>query len=251
MRKSLLFMVSFVVTLFFSCGSQQTKGSFDVSDADSLAMVLEGDSTVYGLVCDGTSDTLLVFLSVKDIQSDPDTFDILSATRHHRVLGRLKIGDNIAIVRNANDSTVADFVVDMEDLQATWCYQVLPTLHVRADMVGKTEKQKINNLPDSVKELLTVAREYSMQLKADHSVSSRGNYRQSLDDDRLVDYPRMKRYGQWHLYNGKLLLSEMAFDSLGNTRIMSTDTADFLLMSPDTLVLRFKDETRHYYSKEK
>lgn len=247
MKKTLLFCLLLMVLFIASCGSQNEKT--EAADADILPLVLDGDSTFYGLVCEGTTDTILVFLSVNNIQDDPDTFNILSASRKHHVLGQLKIGDNIAVVRNANDSTVADFVIDMENLQATWCYQVLPTLHVRADMKGNTERQMLNNLPDSVRELLTIAREYSMQLKADHSVTSRGKFNSFEEENQLVDYPNIKRYGLWHLLNGRLLLSEMELDSLGNAYVSSTDTADFLLMTPDTLVLRFKDETRHYYPK--
>ena len=247
MKKSILFFLSLMVILMAACGSRQEKTG--ETDDDIMPLVLDDDSTFYGLVCEGTTDTVLVFLSVKNIQDDPDTFNILAASRKQHVLGQLKVGDNIAVVRNVNDSTVADFVIDMENLQATWCYQVLPTLHVRADMTGNTTRQKLNNLPDSVRELLTIAREYSMQLKADHSVMSRGTFNGFEEENQLVDYPIIKRYGLCHLLNGRLLLSEMELDSLGNTYVSSTDTADFLLMTPDTLVLRFNEETRHYYPK--
>ncbi len=247
--KKALFSCLMVIGLMASCTSQQENVQQETEEADSPSMVLEGDSTVYGLACDGCTDTILVFLPIKNIQADPDTFNILNASRRRRVLGELNIGDKIAIVRNVNDSTVADFVINIENLENTWCYQVLPTLHERADMVGKTEKQKIENLPDTVQKLLAVSREYSMGLKVDHTVTSRGENGFHAENHPLVDYPHIKRYGQWHLFNGRLLLTEMEYDSLGNSKAIQTDTADFLMMNRDTLILRFQDKEHHYYPK--
>jgi hypothetical protein len=248
--KHTVFLLLLVLGLMASCSSKQSESVTGISESDSLIGTLEGDSTVYGLVCDGFTDTILVFLPIDNIRVDPDTFNILNAMRRHRVFGQLKVGDNIAVVRNSQDTTIADYVIDMDDLQNTWCYQELPTLHERADMVGKTEKQKINNLPDSIRELLSVAREYVLQLKADQTVMAKGNFAFQEDENRLVDYPRIKHYGHWNLFNGKLLLSELAFDSLGNAFVASIDTTELLLLKRDTLILRFKDTQRHYYPKK-
>jgi hypothetical protein len=39
-------------------------------------------------------------------------------------------------------------------------------------------------------------------------------------------------------------------DSVGNILPVSSDTADLVLLRPDTLVLRFGDEVKGYYKKE-
>ena len=250
MKQNLLIFLS--VILFATACSQQTgKTVATEEDNDSLATILEGDSTIYGIVCDGCTDTILVFLSSNNIAADPDTLNILDATRNHRIFGRLTIGDKIAVVRNDSDSTIAKTVIDMENLFNTWCYQALPKLHVRADMEGRTEQQKINNLPDSIRNLLSIPREYTLQIKADHSAMAYGNMRKTTDEDDIIEYPTIKRYGQWHLFNGKLLLTEMAIDSTGAMNAISIDTVQFVLLDRDTLVLQFADELRSYYKKVK
>lgn len=252
--KQSIFFLFLAAALTWSCGSKPQETTDNEADTDP--MVLEGDSTVYGLACDGCTDTILVFLPADNIAADPDTFNILQATRRHRVFGRIKIGDNIAVVRNSKDSTVADFVINMERLGNSWAFQVMPTLHVRADMVGKTEKQILENLPDSIKELLNTPREYILQIKRDHTAFVRGLTQMNTEEDDAVDYPVVKHYGLWHLFNGKLLLTETTIDTLGILRVLDTDTADFVLLDKDTLVLRFpstdnrqKGELRHFYPK--
>ena len=247
MKKSIFpFFLAGLLTL--SCSSQQEKTTATDTDIDTLSQVLNGDSTLYGLACDGSNDTIVVFLPIDNIAADPDTLNILNASRRHHVFGKLKTGDRIAVVRSATDSTAADYVISIDNLKATWCYKVLPTLHVRADMAGHSEKQILSNLPDSVRELLNIPHEYSIQLKGDHTVTAIGNHHKNREEtDQLVDYPLPKRYGQWQLFNGKLLLTEVGMDSVGNTFAVSTDTAEFVLMDRDTLVLRFNDGVKNYY----
>lgn len=251
--KRLTIAITLTALLTIACGGQQESKENNDVKADSLDMVLKGDSTFYGLACDGCTDTILVFLPLNNTSGDPDTFNILNATRRHRVLGRLRIGDNVAVVRNQKDSTVADYVIDMENLRSTWCYQVMPTLRERADMQGKTTKQKVANLPDSIQELLSIPREYCLQIKGDQTVFSKGSYRMPTDnEDNVVEYPIVKHYTQWFLYNGKLLLYETMLDSLNETVVASIDTVQLELMDRDTLILRFNDGLHHYYrEKEK
>ena len=224
----------------------------ETAKTDSLSEVLQGDSTVYGLACDGCTDTILVFLPLNDITADPDTFNILSATRNHRILGHPTVGERIAVVRNATDSTKADFVIVMDDLYGSWCYQVLPTLKESAGMAGLSKKQQLKVIPDSIKEALKVAREYGMQLNGDHSARAIGMIRpnEQKDEEQIIIYPKVKRYREWKLYNGKLLLREMGLDSTGNQHVVATDTAEFMLMAKDSLVLRFGDTLREYYRKK-
>ena len=240
------FLPLLLVMLFtMSCGNKQQNDNINF-ESDPLKITLDEDSTLYGLACDGCTDTILVFLPINHIEANPDTFNILNASRHRRVLGQLHIGDIVAVVRNVKDTTVADIVIDMDNLQNTWRYDVLPSLHIRAEMAGQTEAQIIKSLPDSVRELLTIAKTYTLQLNSDHSVISKGNGTHTDENNVLVDYPAAKHYRQWHLLNGHLLLTETAMDSIGDSHIKSIDTTQILLLGADTLILQFKDGKRSY-----
>ena len=56
-----------------------------------------------------------------------------------------------------------------------------------------------------------------------------------------VDYPALKRYTQWHLYNGRLVLVP------DSARSEAPDTATIVLLRRDSLVLRFNDHEQAYY----
>ena len=71
------------------------------------------------------------------------------------------------------------------------------------------------------------------------------------DENSPVIFPPFKRYRQWHLYNGQLILSETSRDTLGNVSITNNDTAAFVMLRRDTLVLRFSDKEQGYYRRNK
>jgi len=209
------------------------------------------DETIYGMVCDGSNDTILVYLPLPYNGEDPDTLQILEASHQHQVFGQLRIGDQVAMLRHATDSRQAEIVIVMQDLKGQWCYKVLPTLRQRADMQGTSEQQKIRQLPDSIKNLLTKEREYSLVIKNDSVAFSLGGNRNAItsDEESPVVYPALQRYHQWCIHNGRLLLSQTQTDSLGNTKIIHADTAQIIELTPDTLVLRFADGEQGYYRK--
>jgi hypothetical protein len=65
-----------------------------------------------------------------------------------------------------------------------------------------------------------------------------------------VVYPPIKRYTDWHLYNGRIVLKAdtiSGFSKEGDKP--SIDTADIEMLTMDTLILRFNDHTQHYYRK--
>jgi hypothetical protein len=243
------FFIPLILTslLTLACGGRQEKSNIEEQQADTLAFVLEGDSTLYGLVCEGSTDTLLIFLPNDKVAEDPDTLNILDATRKRNIFGQLMTGDDVAVVRNNDDSTVADIVISMKNLRSTWRYKVLPTLHLHAGMDGMTEQQMIANLPDSVSEQLAVPHEYVLDLQNDHSVYSYSTVKMNQEQESVVEYPKAKHYGTWHLFNGKLLLTRMQIDTLGNLVPEAIDTAQFVMMNRDTLILNFSDGMTHYY----
>ena len=247
-HSSLLPALLLALSTMMACGGkQETATTADGIDSTLTAVV--GDSTIYGLACDGCTDTILVLL--RNLESNPDTFNILDATRQHRIYGLPKVGDMLAIVRNSEDSTVADIVIDMKDVQGTWCYLVMPTLRLRADMPVQSERQLLRQMPDSVRDSLMVAREYGFKIHGGHSMTPVGMVRNHGKDDEesMVDYPPLRRYREWRLFNGNLILSETAMDSVGNVSITRSDTASFVLLGNDTLALRFKDGVQGYYKK--
>ena len=202
------------------------------------------DSTIYGLACDGCNDTVLIYLPLPYNDSDPDTLNMLEASRQGHVYGQLRIGDKLAIIRNYQDTTVADLVISTDALQGEWCFRVLPELRKRPDGSHR-------QLNDSLRKLLQVEREYGFIIKPDSMVFSKGfgSAPRTSDDESDVVYPTPRRYRRWYVSNGQLLLAEAKLDSVGTLKTISIDTASFVALTTDTLVLRFADEERCYYRK--
>ena len=73
MKKKALFASMIGAALMLSCGSnsQQADLQADINGQHQT----DGDSTIYGLACDGCTDTILVIL--RDVRKDPDTLNIL------------------------------------------------------------------------------------------------------------------------------------------------------------------------------
>ena len=121
-----------------------------LQDGDNMAVnsagqTLPDDSTVYGLACEGCTDSLLILLPLDG--SDPDTFNIFNAQIQHKIFGRPTIGDQMAVIRNAQDSTTADLVINIDRLQGEWRYLVTPRLRRR--LADSSALQQPVNLPDS------------------------------------------------------------------------------------------------------
>ena len=98
-----------VMTSIFFAGCMQ-KGAEDnlakpqTKGKSNKEMLLSGDRTIYGLACEGCTDSVVVLL--KDDGSDPVRFDIIDAFQNHRVQGKLKVGDWIGLVPNEDERHV-------------------------------------------------------------------------------------------------------------------------------------------------
>ena len=219
--------------------------------ANSRTMADSDDTTIYGLVCDGSNDTIIVFLHDPYDGTDPDTLNILEASRAQQVFGALRIGDKVAIIRDTADDKRASLVIVTQDLLGQWCYKVKPTLRRRVAMDSLATDSLISEQPDSIKRMLNTEVEYGVTLKIDSVAMpiGMGADRTYTDGAQLVEFPPLKRYRQWYIRDGKLLLTQMKLDSLGNTAPLSTDTATLVVLTPDTLVLRFPDGEQAYYKK--
>ena len=248
-HKALFAAIATATLLTAACGTKGGKTS-ENSKADSTGQQLPGDSMVYGLACDGSTDTILVLL--RDIEGDPDTFDILDASRNQQVFGRAKIGDQIGVVLAADSSNVAAMVIDIDEMKGSWCYLVTPTLRKRADVSKEMEQEFLKKMPDSVMRRLLQPREYGFELKNDHQAQPIGIIRRgnTTDDRSMVEFPETKHYREWKFLNGRLILNETRRDSLGEQQLVSSDTADLVMLRRDTLVLRFADKEQGYYRKK-
>ena len=249
-----LILLAFAATLLtVACSTKQEQPATDdvADDAISLKKNLPGDSALYGLACDGCTDSVLVFLPYSG--GDPDTFDIINAFQQHRIYGHPRIGDELAVIINPADRDEALSVVNMEMLKGEWCYQVLPQLRSTDSMHKRMQRRMIERIPDSLRQLMMTPREYSLRLKRDYTVTARGGVRRrtTTDDMSPVEYPTLKRYTDWYFYNGMLILKAdtvAGFSKEGD--VPDTDTAQICLLTPDSLILEFSDHMQEYYRKE-
>lgn len=241
--------LAFVAALVAAgCGGKKS-GSDNVEVVKDVR--LPGDSTFYGLACDGCTDSVLVVLPSDD--GDPVTFSIIEAMRSRKVFGKPKIGDMMAVVVNKADRRKADMVIDLEELKGTWVYQVMPTMRKRMPgapvAMPKPDPQR-----DSMMQALMVPKEQGFKIKKQYTMEPVGLQfaKTSLSGDSPVEYPQVKYYKEWNILNGRLVLTEGTIE-LGNKKRKKArpqrDTVDIELMMKDSLRLKFKNGVKAYYRK--
>lgn len=213
---------------------------------------LQGDSTIYGLACEGCTDSVVVLLPSDD--SDPVTYDILQAMRQRKVFGHPKIGDQLAIVVNKENRKKADIVIDLDELKGTWVYQVMPKMRKAGRMAGMPMPQPSPE-QDSMMQALMVPREQGFKIKKQNLMDPVGlQFKQtSLSNESPVVYPQVKYYKEWNVLNGKLVFTEGTIE-IGNKKRRKAkpqrDTVEIVMMMKDSLQLRFKDGVKAYYRKK-
>lgn len=207
-----------------------------------------GDSTVYGLACDGCTDSVLVLLS--NSGGDPHTYSIIKAMGNHEIYGMPKIGDRLAVLLSADKKSVKK-VIDINELMGKWCYMVVPTLKPLPGMTEKSLKKMEASMPDSIRKRMMTPREYGFELNSDKTANAIGRrHRQATDEFSPVTYPQQKYYTAWRLYNGQIILTAGNLNIPGmKRRKVVNDTAQIMMMHRDSLVLKFKNETKGYYRK--
>ena len=242
MKKTTFLSVLALLAAITACTTSSTRPQVNLAIDEQH--IQPDDSTRYGLACDGCTDSILVFLP--NSGGDPDTFNILEASLNHRIYGRPNVGDRVAIVINHEDSTTADMLINLDRLTGEWTYEVMPELRQRAG-AEKAGHERHAALPDSFRKKFMVPRQLGFVLNADGTARGVSTVpRTQMGTDSPVKYPRQKHYREWRILNGQLLLNEAATDSLGQLRVVSIDTAQFVLMRRDTLVLRFNDGEQGY-----
>ena len=227
MKKALFLL--FACSLLAACGKKSHPQPHEQSI--STFRNLPGDSAVYGLACDGSTDSILILLPLSG--TDPDTFDIINAFQEHRLMGRPHIGDHLAVIVSNDSTREVLTTINMSTLTGQWNYMVTPTLRHRPDASRP--------LPDSIRQRLLAPREYTLRLRNGGTAFAFGSYQHKSNSMSPVDYPTLKHYTHWHLYNGRLVL---ATDSARNE---TPDTATIVLLRRDSLVLRFSDHEQAYY----
>ena len=233
--------------LVFACGQKSDDGTLTPPASDgktSEELLLDGDSTIYGLACEGCNDSTIVLLPTDG--SDPVSYNVIEATLNQKVLGRMKIGDRIGLIRNAEDSTVADLVIDLDELSGTWCYTVMPQLRENREMT------------DSIRKKFFVPREYGFSLKRQWMAQSVGYVppQNPLEDQSPVVYPQLRFFTEWHILNGQLIMTSGNFQRNADTNEMEMvsnrqDTCDILYLRDDSLILGSDGATRGYYRQRK
>lgn len=245
-----LFLSIILILAIVACGTKETKKTDTVNNTGRL----EGDKTVYGLACDGCTDSVVVLLP--EDGSDPVNYNIIAAKRAGKVLGKLQIGDRIGVVLNEKDKTVADIVVDIDKLQGIWCYIVMPKMRDYQTMSKAMQARMMNNMSDSLKATFIIPREYGFYLKRDWVAQSVGyvDDNNSLADESPVVYPPLGYFTAWHLWNGKFIMTSGTPKMLDNgewkVEKLQYDTCSIDYLDADSLVLSDADGSRSYYRKQ-
>ena len=167
---------------------------------------LPGDSTRYGMACDGCTDSILVFMPMSCDRLD--TFDIITARQQRHIFGRPHIGDELAIIVNPEDTLEVLTIINLDALRNTWAYLAYPKLRNIDKMPQRMQRHMMERIPDSLKKQWLKPREYSLRLKRDHTAMALGgiHHQTTTDDMSPVEFPPIKRYTEWYIYNGRLIL---------------------------------------------
>jgi hypothetical protein len=247
MKVTTILSVAFAALMIAGCSDKKPA---EQKDGIGLQTKIDGDSTLYGLACDGCTDSVLVFLPGKG--GDPVTYNIIGAMEHHKVLGRPSVGDWVCIIVNGNDTTKADLVINLDKLKGNWARLEMPTLLKRVnndDLLSDAEEHE----RDSVLKSQLVPQEIGFSLKRHYVAMPIGLWRPNVDPESPVVFPKPKPYTKWHIFNGHLVLTEGSFalaDSL-KKKEEKHDTVDIILLQTDSLRIRYNDGTeRGYYRKK-
>lgn len=250
MKKQHILLLCFLAMVIGACGVGKDKKSVSRKGKMNDELKLQGDNTVYGLACEGCSDSTVILLP--NDGSDPVSYDVYDAFRNRQILGKPKVGDWIGLVVNPEDSTVADLVINLDELKGTWCYVVMPKMRDFDNMSEKLQKRMMRDMPDSIKETFMIPREYGFSLKRQWTAQSVGYVQENSLRESPVVYPKLGYFTAWHIWNGKLVMTsgEPTFSQNSkeiSIKNMRNDTCDIVFLGNDSLVLASDGQSRSYY----
>lgn len=233
--------VAMAMTIMTGCGGKaDNSANADESGIVEYRENAPGDSTLYGLACDGCSDSMVVVLPYAG--GNPDTFSIVSAARRNRIYGQPRIGCRMALNVNPLRHDEAQQVIVLEDIEQQWRFKLMPEI--------------IGEQPDSVVKRLMVPHEYSYLLRSNNQMRTTGNvyHTGTSDEQEPAVYPDIQQYNKWSIFNGKLIFAfdmddiiTADNDTLQTNVSAVSDTAEIVFMTTDSLVLRFKDKVKEFY----
>ena len=95
-------ILCFVVIVMIAMGMGSChKSAEKIDDEDVLVddstPEIVGDSMLYGLSCDGTSDSVIV---IWPFHGEPITISTIDAKENHRIIGKPEIGDWVGVMRD-------------------------------------------------------------------------------------------------------------------------------------------------------
>lgn len=230
-----------------SCNRKQAQNENDNMQAqnEDASSLIVGDSMVYGLACDGTTDSVIIVYPFDG--GDPITYYTYDAYKDNKIIGKPQIGDWVGLMLDKEDSTIATMVINLDLMKGTWTYPVMPTFkdfkHLSKRMQKRMEAQMLDNMPDSIKNTYMVPREYGFTLKRSHVAQGVGRIRtnSTLESDSPVEYPPVKNYRQWFMWNGHLILASTdkpTFNTEHKEPIKFLfDTLDIKYLDSDSLIL--------------
>ena len=235
-------LAALVLVALTSCKAREEKKP---EKTIGLSTAIEGDSTLYGLACDGCTDSVLVFLPGKG--GDPVTYDIIDARKRQRVIGHPSVGDWVCLIVNGKDQKKADLVIDLDQLKGNWVNLEKPRRHKTiatetANTLDAEDRAELDSMLDAQMKPV----EIGFALKRSYTAQPIGQqYARQQSDDSPVVYPQPRQYTEWHIYNGHLVLTgrERTLNAQDQkaAKILISDTVDLLLMRKDTLRLRYRD----------
>lgn len=241
LRYSFVAVIALVLTCISCNKKEKPEESSLLNQVDATDMI-KGDSMVYGLACDGSNDSVIVVYPFDG--GDPVTYKCFDAFRDGNIIGKPEIGDWVGLMLDPDDKKTATMIINLDELKGIWTYPVMPTFkdlqHMSKKMQKRMEAQMIANMSDSMKETYLIPREYGFALKRSHVAQSVGRIHQtSTDDESPVEYPPVKNYCQWFMWNGKLILvsSDRNMSNTQNKPKIVFDTLSFVSMDQDSLIL--------------
>jgi hypothetical protein len=157
---------------------------------------------------------------------------------------------------NGTDKKKADLVINLDRLKGTWVNQEKPWLRKRLDApsLGNMDAETKHRIDSMIKIQLKPV-EIGFALRRHYAARPVGmEYSRNKNQDNPVVYPTPKFYTEWHIFNGKLVLTEGAL-RMGNQRKVKTkynsDTVEIVMMLRDSLRIRYKDgKEKGFYRKK-
>ena len=242
----IFFVIVATVIAMNSCNNAPQQMS-DIQEINYDSIVnTKKDKMIYGLACDGSSDSVIVLWPYK---GDPKRYSIIDAKQNQKVFGKAEIGDWVGVMVNPEDSTEATMAIDLDVLKGTWTYPVMPVMKDLQNMSRRMQRRMIAQMNDSIKTNYLIPRDYGFTLSRSNMATPVGYAMRSnsLEDDSPVTYPEVKNIQRWYMINGKLLLVSVK-RHMGGTKDeqpkkpeVSIDTMTFKRMEGDTLVLAHGD----------